>query len=182
MEALMKTASRNLATIILLAASVLNAQSKDDEAAVHQVPQAFAAAWAKHDGHRLAQIMSPDIDFVNVSAEFLHGRHDFEVFHTRLLSTQFKDSILTPINTTIRFLTSDLALLHWNWRIDNDRNADMTARKPRFGLFTMVVQKQNGQWLVTAAQNTNWTSPPNPDPVMIGLKHQIEFPPEAYKP
>jgi len=171
-----------LLVTLLVAAGAGHAQNKNDEAAVRNVPQTFAAAWAKHDGHQLAKIMSEDVDFVNVSAEWLHGRADFELFHTRLLSGRFKESTLTPLEISVRFLRPDQAVLHWSWRVEADRNQDQTLRKPRFGLFTMIVEKRDGAWLVAVAQNTNWTPPPNPDPEMEGIKLPITFPKVEEKP
>jgi uncharacterized protein (TIGR02246 family) len=178
----MKQLLRNLLVALLVAGGTVHAQSKADEAAVRNVPQAFAAAWAKHDGHQLAKIMSDDVDFVNVSAEWLHGRTDFELFHTRLLSGRFKESTLTPLDIKVRFLRPDQAVLHWNWRIEADQNFDSTVRKPRFGLFTMIVEKRDGTWLVAVAQNTNWAPPPNPDPEMEGIKPLVVFPKVDEKP
>ena len=171
-----------LLVTLLVAAGAGHAQNKNDEAAVRNVPQTFAAAWAKHDGHQLAKIMSEDVDFVNVSAEWLHGRAEFELFHTRLLSGRFKESTLTPLEISVRFLRPDQAVLHWSWRVEADRNQDQTLRKPRFGLFTMIVEKRDGAWLVAVAQNTNWTPPPNPDPEMEGIKLPITFPKVEEKP
>jgi hypothetical protein len=76
------------ATILLLLSGIpaVVAQTKLDEEAVHNLPQAFTAAFNNHDGHRLAQIMSDDIDFVTVGAWWLHGKSDFEKYHTRLLN------------------------------------------------------------------------------------------------
>jgi len=172
----MKQLFRSLFVALLIAGCTLHAQTKADEAAVHNVPQAFAAAWAKHDGHQLAKIMSEDVDFVNVNAEWLHGRADFELFHTRLLSGRFKESTLTPLEINVRFLRPDQAVLHWNWRVEADRNQDQTTRKPRFGLFTMIVEKRGEAWLVAVAQNTNWTPPPDPDPEMEGIKPMLVYP------
>jgi hypothetical protein len=62
---------------------VAHAQSKTDEASVRNVPQAFAAAWAKHDGQQLAKIMSENVDFVDVAGDWLHGRSDFALYHRR---------------------------------------------------------------------------------------------------
>jgi uncharacterized protein (TIGR02246 family) len=152
------------------------AQTKTDEAAVRNIPQAFAAAWAKHDGQQLARIMSEDVDFVNVAGEWLRGRADFGRFHSRLLSGRFRDSTLTPLEVSVRFLGPHLAVLHWSWRVEGDQNFDQTSRKPRFGIFTMVVAKTGDEWLVTAAQNTNHIPPPNPDPEMEGIKLGITFP------
>ena len=36
-----------------------------------------------------------------------------------------------------------------------DKNVDGTARQPRFGMMTLVAEKQNGTWLVVVGQNTN---------------------------
>jgi len=159
---------------LLLAECGLYAQNKTEEAAVRSVPQAFAAAWAKHDGHELAKIMSQDADFVNVGGDWLHGRADFELYHSRLLSGRFKESTITPLELAVRFLRPNLAVLHWSWRIQGDRNEDLTPRKPRFGLFTMIVEKQSGEWLVVVAQNTNWI--PGPNPELNGIKPPIVFP------
>jgi uncharacterized protein (TIGR02246 family) len=68
------------------------------------LPQEFTDAWAKHDGHELAKTMAEDVDFVTVSATWLSGRADLEKYHTRLLSGQFKEAILTPLETAVRFI------------------------------------------------------------------------------
>jgi uncharacterized protein (TIGR02246 family) len=142
--------------LLFLFAVAANAQSKSDEEAVHQLPQAFADAWAKHDGHELAKIMADDVDFVTVATTYLHGRADFEKFHTRLLSGRFKETALTPLQTTVRFLRPDMGVVHWSWKIDGDKNMDGTARQqPRYGMMTMVAERRNGTWLVVVAQNTN---------------------------
>jgi uncharacterized protein (TIGR02246 family) len=178
----MKLVLRYLFVALLFAQGAVHAQDKTDEAAVRLVPQAFAAAWAKHDGHQLAKVMAEDVDFVNVNAEWLHGRADFELIHSRLLSGRFKQSTLTPLEIKVRFLRPDMAVLHWNWKIVRDQNQDLTPRKPRFGLFTMIVEKRGGEWLVVVAQNTNWTAPPNPDPEMQGIKPLVAFPQVEEKP
>lgn len=55
----------------------------------------------------------------------------------------------------VRFIRPDLALIHWSWTIQGDKNADGSMRPQRFGLMTMLAEKHNGSWLVAAAQNTN---------------------------
>lgn len=122
---------------------------------MRRLPQAFSDAWAKHDGHELAKIMADDVDFVTVATTYLHGRADFEKFHARLLSGRFKEASITPLQTTARFLRPDMAVVDWSWRIRGDKNADGTARLPRFGMMVMVAEKRNGSWLVVVAQNTN---------------------------
>jgi uncharacterized protein (TIGR02246 family) len=170
----MKQLFRNLLVVLLLSHCTAQTQTKSDEAAVNKIPQAFASAWAKHDGHQLAQIMAEDVDFVNIGGDWLHGRPDFELYHSRLLAGRFKESTITPLEIAVRFMRPDMAVLHWSWRIQGDRNEDLTLRKPRFGLFTMLVEKRSGQWLVVVAQNTNWL--PGPNPELNGIKPPIVFP------
>jgi uncharacterized protein (TIGR02246 family) len=121
----------------------------------------------------LAKTVSRDVDFVNIGGDWLHGRADFELYHTRLLSGRFRESTLTPLNISVRFLRPDLAVLHWSWRVEGDRNEDGTLRKPRFGLMMMLVEKQQGKWLIVVAQNINWNSGPNPE--LKGIKPPIVF-------
>jgi uncharacterized protein (TIGR02246 family) len=139
----------------LASTSNVLAQSKTDEEAVGKLPQEFCDAWAKHDGHALAKIMAEDVDFVTVATTYLHGRADFETFHVRLLSGRFKDSTMTVLETTTRFLRPDMAVVHWSWRIEGDKNPDGTSRQPRYGMMTLVAEKKNGNWRVVVGQKTN---------------------------
>jgi uncharacterized protein (TIGR02246 family) len=107
---------RGLALLLLVSMTSLNlnAQTKVDEDAVRRLPQSFCDAWAKHDGHELAKIMAEDVDFVTVGAHWFHGRGDFEKYHSRLLSGRFKEAALTLLQTEVRFLQPDMAVVHWS--------------------------------------------------------------------
>lgn len=159
---------------LLLSATAAQAQSKADEEAVAKLPQAFCDAWAKHDGHELAKIMAEDVDFVTVATTYLHGRVDFETFHVRLLSGRFKDSTITALKTTTRFLRPDMAVVHWSWKIEGDRNPDGSPRQPRYGMMTLVAEKKNGNWLVVVGQNTNAILGIPPE--LEGIKAPIAIP------
>ncbi len=151
----MRHLSIALFSLSLVVIPPANSQTKTDEEAVRKLPQTFCDAWAKHDGHELAKMMADDVDFVTVATTYLHGRTDFENFHVRLLSGRFKDSTNTVLQTTLRFLHPDMAVVHWSWKIEGDKNPDGTPRQPRYGIMTMVAEKRNGNWLVVVAQNTN---------------------------
>jgi uncharacterized protein (TIGR02246 family) len=144
-----------LVLLAFIAGSNLNAQSKGDEGAVGKLPQAHCDAWNKHDVHELAKMMADDVDFVTVATVYLHGRADYEKFHSRLLSGRFKDSVFTLLETTVRFLRPDMAVVHWSWKMGGDKNFDGTSRPPRFGLMTFVVEKRDASWQIVVAQNTN---------------------------
>jgi uncharacterized protein (TIGR02246 family) len=132
------------------------------------------AAWATHDGHRLAKLMSDDVDFVNVGGDWMHGKPDFELYHTRLLAGPFKDSTLEVLDAAARFIRPNLAVLHWTWSIKGDGEEDPKTHAPRRGIFTMLVEKRDNEWLIAVAQNTNEMLGPNPE--LEGIKPGIAFP------
>jgi uncharacterized protein (TIGR02246 family) len=172
----------SIALLSLFAVAVLpaNAQTKADEEAVRKLPQAFSDAWAKHDGHELAKLMADDADFVTVATTYLHGQSDFEKFHVRLLSGRFKDSTITPLETTVRFLRPNMGVVHWSWKIEGDKNPDGTPRQPRYGMMTLVAEKRGGHWLVVVGQNTNAILGIPPE--LQGIKTPIAIPGTAREP
>jgi uncharacterized protein (TIGR02246 family) len=175
---------RNLlkALVLLLCMTSFNlyAQTKMDEDAVRKLPQSFCDAWAKHDGHELAKIMAEDIDFVTVGAHWFHGRGDFEKYHSRLLSGRFKEAALTLLQEEVRFLQPNMAVVHWSWKIDGDKDYDGKPRQRRFGMMTLVAQKRSGIWQVAVAQNTN--AMPGTPPEIQDIKSPITIPSTEIKP
>ena len=157
---------RLLVGVLLVSISgivTMRAQNVADEKAVRDLPEAFSAAWAKHDGHALARIMAEDVDFVTVGALWLHTRSDFEKYHTRLLTGRFNAATITTLRTDVRFLRPDIASIHWSWTIKDDRNIDGTARKQRFGMMTIVAERRNGNWQIVVAQNDDADPSPAPE-------------------
>jgi uncharacterized protein (TIGR02246 family) len=176
----MKRFATVVAALSLGAASTLHAQDKIDEAAVRGLPQAFCAAFNKHDGHQLAQIMAEDVDFVTVGATWLHGRSDFEKYHSRLLGGRFSDVNLQLLQVAIHFLRPEVAIVHWSWTATGDRNPDGSARQRRYGLMTMVAEKRGGRWLVVASQNDN--SLPGLPPEFEGIASPMPIPDQVGAP
>jgi uncharacterized protein (TIGR02246 family) len=149
--------------VFLSVSTNVHAQNTPEEQAVRKLPQAFCDAFTSHDGRALAKIMADDVDFVTVGALWLHGRSDFETYHTRLLGGRFKNVTCTNLQTFVRFLNPDFAVVHWTWALTGDRNVDGTARQPRFGMMTMIAEKRNGNWQVDAAQNDDADPSPAPE-------------------
>ncbi len=176
----MRNLLRGLVLLLCMTSLNLYAQTKVDEEAARKLPQSFCDAWAKHDGHELAKIMAEDVDFVTVGAHWFHGRADFEKYHSRLLSGRFKEAALTLLQTEVRFLQSDMAVVHWSWKINGDKDYDGTSREQRLGMMTMVAQKKNGVWQVVVAQNTNAMSGTAPE--IQDIKTPIAIPGTEIKP
>jgi uncharacterized protein (TIGR02246 family) len=165
---------KRLVLQFLATALSIAAQTNADKEAVRKLPVAFSDAMTKHDGHELAKTMAADVDFVTVGAMWLHGRRDFEIYHTRLLNARFMEVTVTPLQIAVRFLRPDTAVAHWNWRLAGDKNIDGTKRQPRYGMMTMVAEKRHGKWLVVVAQNDN--SNPGLPPEAEGIESPMPIP------
>jgi uncharacterized protein (TIGR02246 family) len=144
------------ALVLLFTGGVAGAQNRTrDSDAIKSIETQFEAAWNQHDIKALGALLTDDVDFITVGGQWLRDRAEFETYHAELHKAQFKDSVLTIKDTQMRFLKSDVAVVHVRWSMRGDRDANGTPRETREGMFTQVMIKQNGLWRITAAQNTN---------------------------
>jgi uncharacterized protein (TIGR02246 family) len=154
-----RVAMIGLVILILPSLAAYSAPQLDhsaDTQAIRDIEAHWQDGWNRHDISALADLFTEDADFVTVIGRWCKGKKDFHDYHVLLHKVMFKDSIWKTTNTQIRFLKPDVAIVHVNWGITGDRNADGTPRNnPRDGIFTQVMVKQNGQWLISASQNTN---------------------------
>src|SRR5574337_1937128 len=126
-----------------------------DEAAIRDVAGQWEEAWNRHDMAAMATLLTTDADFVNVAASHWKGRERIEYEHAQRHRTQFRESVWTAEDVAIQFLTADLALVHMKWGITGARDPDDTPRKPRTGVFSWLMARNEGAWRIRAAQNTN---------------------------
>jgi uncharacterized protein (TIGR02246 family) len=155
---IMNTKALPMALVVLTLWFDLSAGAHAQGAAADEQVRAVATrwemAWNNHDMKALAALFTDDADFVNVGARHWKGRAEIEKEHAARLN-QFVDSVWSTLRVGVQFLTPDVALAHIAWSLRGDKDPDGTARPSREGLFTWVVVRQGGQWLVRAAQNTN---------------------------
>jgi uncharacterized protein (TIGR02246 family) len=127
-----------------------------DTKAIQAIEARWQDGWNRHDIAALADLFTEDADFVTVIGRWCKGKKDFYDYHLLLHKVMFKDSVWETTDTQIRFLKPDVAIVHANWGITGDRNADGTPRpNSRDGIFTQVMVKENGEWKISASQNTN---------------------------
>lgn len=132
------------------------ANQSADTKAIRDIEARWQDGWNRHDISALADLFTDDADFVTVIGKWCKGKREFHDYHVLLHKMMFKDSVWKTTDTQVRFLNPELAIMHVNWTITGDRNADGTPRpNSRDGIFTQVIVKQGGQWRITASQNTN---------------------------
>jgi uncharacterized protein (TIGR02246 family) len=136
----------------------------NDEQDVRQVVNGFADAWNHHDMEAFGKLFAPDADFVNVAADWWKGRQEIQMRHAYSHGTIpadaqgeqpryygiFKTSTLRFTQVDVRFLRSDVAVAHASAELLGDARTS----NPRHTLLTIVLTRQDGRWLIAAAQNT----------------------------
>ncbi|MGB6686976.1 MAG: SgcJ/EcaC family oxidoreductase [Terracidiphilus sp.] len=144
------------------AASLVAAPS--DEEQVRQAVSGFAETWNRHDMEAFGRLFAPDADFVNVAGDWWKGRQAIQMRHAYAHGTIpadtpgdqpryygiFKTSTLRFTQIDVRFLRKDVAVAHASMELLGDARTS----NPRHTLATFVLTRQNGGWLIAAAQNT----------------------------
>lgn len=147
-----------LATLLVVAYTpVVMAEptQSDDEAGVRSVVQGFEDAWNRHDTNALASLFAPDADFVNVIGMRWIGREAIQKAHAASHATIFKSSTLTIGDTTVRFLTPDIAIARSVWSLSGQTDRSGKEEPARTGILTHVLTRTAGHWLIVTSQNTD---------------------------
>jgi uncharacterized protein (TIGR02246 family) len=137
----------------------------NDENDVRNTVKGFSESWNDHDMEAFGRLFAVDADFVNVAGDRWKGRHDIQMQHAYSHGTIpadsqgseafryygiFKTSKLRFTEVDVRFLQKDVAVAHAGWELLGDSRSP----NPRQGVFLFVLVRQDGHWLITAAQNT----------------------------
>jgi len=142
-----------LVVAFLLPISIFAADQSADEAAIRALEARQPEAWNHHDAKAYASLFTDVGDCVNIVGWWWKGRAEIEKKLTDAYVYVFKESTLTITNVDIRLLTSDVAVAHVRWTLTGARTPSGLP-VPQQGIQTHVLQKQNGQWLIAAFQNT----------------------------
>jgi uncharacterized protein (TIGR02246 family) len=126
----------------------------EDETAIREVENRQQEAWNKHDAKAYAALFTADGDCVNVVGWWWKGRAEIEQKLTAAYAFVFRESALTINEVTVRFLSPDVAVVHARWTMTGARTPQGMP-VPQTGIQTQLVQKEAGQWLIAAFQNTN---------------------------
>jgi len=154
---------RNLVSLVfILALAALPSfaqptQSSDDRRAIEMLASSFQGSWNRHDMDALASLVAEDVDYVTVvgAKDWEKGRREFKDRHTAAHTTMFKESVLTVKETHVRFIRPDLVIAHVLWETRGDVIPNRKPGEERTGIFTWVVEKREGRWLIIASQNTD---------------------------
>jgi len=137
------------------------AQDKDN-AADRKAIEALGKSWQelrnRHDTDAMSLLLAEDVDFITVNGPkgWLKGRKQWLEYHAKLHKTKFADSVWTTKETHVKFIRPDVAIARVLWTTTGDKVRQVKHGEPREGIFTWVVEKRDGKWLIIASQNTEF--------------------------
>jgi len=152
-----------LATSLLATDALAAANNEED---VRKFVSGFVTAWNQHDMEAFGKLFAADADFVNVAGAWWKGRESIQMNHAwshgaiprdtpgfEKLDQYygiFKTSTLRFTQIDVRFLRKDVAVA----LVNSELVGDARTPNPRHTVLTIVLIRQNGGWLIAAAQNT----------------------------
>jgi uncharacterized protein (TIGR02246 family) len=141
-------------TLLALPAVAQTKGSAKDREAIRSIALKWQDTWNRHDMKALAALVAEDADLVTVGGTWLRSRKEFEQDHAKSHETVLRDSVLKVKIPEIKFIRPDVAVAHVEWGIEGIKDAEGKLRQPQQGIFTWVLEKRKGAWLIIAAQNT----------------------------
>ena len=139
-------------TLFMLGFSGAPVQPQDghaaDEAALRENVMQLETGWNTKSGAAFAKPFAEDADYVVINGMYIKGRAMIETAHQQIFDTIYKDTTLTLDVKQIRFLRSDVAVVHVSGHRDGP------AKESHAGMLTLVMTKEKQGWTIAAFQNT----------------------------
>jgi len=126
-----------------------------DEAAIRTLYQQLMDGWNAASGDAFASLFEEDGDLVGFDGTHIKGQQEIASFHQHLFAMFLKGSRLVGKVRSVRFLTSDVAVMHVVGGTVMARQIDLEPE--RNSVQTLVAVKRNGVWRFAAFQNTRAT-------------------------
>ncbi|WP_329087337.1 SgcJ/EcaC family oxidoreductase [Streptosporangium sp. NBC_01469] len=124
----------------------------DDEAAVREVPQRVISAWADNDPDAFAAVFAADATMVLSGGVFAAGRDQIRAFMASAFEGPYRGTRVAGQPISARFITPDAAVLVTKGGVLVPGETEVAPERAIRA--TWVLTKQDGQWLLTAYQNT----------------------------
>jgi uncharacterized protein (TIGR02246 family) len=145
-----------------LAARASTGNPPGGDAPARAVANGFIDAWNRHDMNAFGALFADDADFVNAIGVWLRGRTEIQKHHEIIHATRMKTSHLSALETEVRSLRPDVAIVHVRWELTGQTGQDGAPLPTRQGILVHIVAKTGDQWLITSSQNTDISPIPGP--------------------
>ncbi|MFD6756885.1 SgcJ/EcaC family oxidoreductase [Micromonospora gifhornensis] len=136
--------------------NLVQPSATDDQAAVAAVPQRIVEAWAAHDAAAFARAFTEDGTLI-ITGVLRTGRAEIESFMTQAFAGPFKGTRVTGTPFAIKPLAKDVVLVMTAGGVLAPGESEVSAERAIRASWLLV--RQDGQWLITAYQNTPTQAP-----------------------
>lgn len=137
----------------------LSDQTGDSTGALALVAN-YVAAFNNHNADALTSLFAEKADFVDPRGEWSEGRAMIAERIGRAFSGYFRNVRMTEDTSTIKFISPDIAVIHYQWTISGQINPDGSIGEPFHGITIFVGKREDGQWLIESGQVTYLGPPP----------------------
>ncbi len=120
-----------------------------DEAVIRESVKQMETGWNTKSGAVFAKPFAEDADYVVINGMYIKGRAAIEAGHQRIFDTIYKDTTLSLTVKQIRFLRSDVAVVHVS-----GQRVGPTKDVVNDAMITVVMTKEKQGWVIAAFQNT----------------------------
>ena len=128
------------------------------EQAVRKVLTSFVDVWNKNEVRTsFGKLFTSDADFVVISGTYLKGRDAIVAHHVEIREGYYKDSRLAWNPVRVKFIRPDVAVAEVATEI-------AYGKEKRNTFATIVLAKDNSQWLIASMENTMIWGPDGPCP------------------
>lgn len=120
------------------------------------IADVFVEAWARRDADKLASLFDADAEFVNVTGLWWHDREAIRKAHAYGFERIFGASTLRLVQTRVKSLSDDIAVVHAKLRLEGQTTAPGVALPAaRNTILSFVVHRVGDSWSCASAQNTD---------------------------
>ena len=144
-----------LILVLIFAAFNTKAQKKGDksadETAIRANVEQLVKGWNSKSGEEFAKPFAEDADYVVINGMQIKGRMAIAKGHEGIFETIYKNTNLALSVQQIRFLKSDVAVVHVFGTATTPQGDSSRTTNARM---TLVMTKNAGKWEIVAFQNT----------------------------
>jgi uncharacterized protein (TIGR02246 family) len=139
-----------------MTATITNAQKTNDqsadETAMRAIVEQMVKGWNAKNGAEFAKPFAEDADYVVINGMQIKGRTAIAKGHQGIFDTVYKNSTISYAVESIRFLRSDIAVVHVFGSLKVTEGESTRTGNARM---TLVITKTGGKWEIAAFQNTS---------------------------
>jgi uncharacterized protein (TIGR02246 family) len=147
-----------MALAVLLGSPALTQDIAAAEEAIEMLATQYEEGWKNGDAQTCAAIYAPDADLIDFVGKSYKGRAEIEKSIADVLA-MYPGSQIDIQKTAIRFVKPDLAVWDGTWEVTGVPETE-GPKPPTKGSNTVVIVKQDGQWLLAYGMSS--VPPPSP--------------------